>query len=374
MSDNKVTFGTTMKIAGAMVAYLIGAGFASGQESLQFFSSFGSLGIAGAGVLTLSLYMWFSSTLMIDGKKLSLEQPNDIFEYYCGKYLSVFFEWFTPIFLYCIFVIMCAGAGAISHEYYGLNPFIGRLGMVVLCTVTVLLGLRRLIDIVGVIGPFIILFGITVGLVSIYTAEPNAMQAADELLKTIPIHRSAPHWAISGIIFPAFGCVLSMPFFCTLGKLAHSTKEARLGGFLGALMFAGACMAVAYGLLAHLPETWDKKVPTLFLAHKMWPAMGVSFSIILLGAIYSTAAPMFWIGCNRFATDERSNRFKMVVIIGAALGLLLSQIDFPKLVNWVFPISGYLGILLFICVFLRGLKDKREKLKSASSVSELEIS
>lgn len=370
MSDKKVTFGNAIKISGAMVAYLIGAGFASGQESLQFFAAFGTLGAGGAGLLTLLLYMWFSSTLMIDGKKLSLEQPNDIFEYYCGKYLSVFFEWFTPIFLYCIFVIMCAGAGAICHEYYGLNTFLGRLGMALLCLITVLLGLRKLIDIVGVIGPLIILFGITVGVVSIFTAAPNAFETADELLKTIPIHKSAPHWAISGVIFPAFGCVLSMPFFCTLGKIANSRREARIGGFLGAFMFAGACMAVAYGLLAHLPEAWNKGVPTLFLAHQMWPAMGVSFSIILLGAIFSTAAPMFWISCNRFAADERSTRFKIVVVIGTVLALALSQFDFPKLVNWVFPVSGYLGIVLFICVFIRTLKDrKEEKAKQAASVN-----
>lgn len=354
----KISFGKVMTIGGAMVAYLIGAGFASGQESLQFLTNFGRFGALGAGLITLALYIWFSATLMEDGKKLSLEQPNDIFQYYCGKYLARFYEWFTPLFLYSIFVVMCAGAGAIAAEYYGVGTFWGRLGMTLLAGGTVLLGLRRLIDIVGKIGPFIILFGVFVGLYSVITAPAGSINLADELLKTLPVNRAASNWALSGTLFAAFGCVLSMPFFCSLGKIANSRAEARLGGVVGAVMFMGACFAMAYGLMAYLPETWNMKVPTLFLAHRIFPAMGVSFSLILLGAIYTTAAPMFWIGCNRFAPDEKSARFKIVVFIGAVLGLILSSVDFPKLVNTIFPLSGYLGILLFICVFIRGLKNR----------------
>ena len=354
----KISFGKVMTIGGAMVAYLIGAGFASGQESLQFLTNFGSFGALGAGLITLAFYIWFSATLMEDGKKLNLEQPNDIFQYYCGKYLARFYEWFTPLFLYSIFVVMCAGAGAIANEYYGVDAFWGRLGMTLLASGTVLLGLRRLIDIVGKIGPFIILFGVFVGLYSVISAPAGSISQADELLKTLPVNRAASNWALSGTLFAAFGCVLSMPFFCSLGKIANNRTEARLGGIIGALMFMGACLAMAYGLMAHLPQTWNMKVPTLFLAHQIFPAMGVSFSLILLGAIYTTASPMFWIGCNRFAPDEKSTRFKIVVLIGAVLGLALSVVDFPKLVNTIFPLSGYLGILLFICVFVRGMKSR----------------
>jgi Uncharacterized membrane protein len=361
--SEKISFGKVMTIGGAMVAYLIGAGFASGQESLQFFASFGSIGILGAGLITLGLYIWFSVTLMEDGKQLNLEQPNDIFQYYCGPYLAKFYEWFTPIFLYSIAVVMCAGAGAIANEYYGVDAFWGRLGLMALTACTALLGLRRMIDIVGKIGPLIILFGIVVGAVGIYMAPAGALGEADELLKTLPVNRAASHWALSGTLFSAFGCVLSMPFFCSLGKIANTRTEARLGGLVGALMFVGACMTMAYGLLAQMPVIWNIKVPTLALAHNIFPAMGVSFSLILLGAVYSTAAPMFWIGCNRFAADEKSLRFKIVVLVAAVLGLVLSAVDFPKLVNTIYPVSGYLGILLFICVFVSGYKRRLERRK-----------
>lgn len=65
--------------AGAIVAYLIGSGFASGQEAMQFFTSFGVKGCLGAILITMCLYVWFSSTIMEDGRRLKLESTNQIF-------------------------------------------------------------------------------------------------------------------------------------------------------------------------------------------------------------------------------------------------------------------------------------------------------
>lgn len=39
---------TVVKFAGAVIATLIGSGFASGQEAMQFFAAYGTLGIGDA--------------------------------------------------------------------------------------------------------------------------------------------------------------------------------------------------------------------------------------------------------------------------------------------------------------------------------------
>lgn len=41
------------QIAGAYIGVIVGAGFASGQEILQFFTSFGWISIAGTCMATL---------------------------------------------------------------------------------------------------------------------------------------------------------------------------------------------------------------------------------------------------------------------------------------------------------------------------------
>ena len=56
----------TLRIAGAYVAYVIGSGFATGQEIVQFFTVYGIKGIAGMLVCTV-LFAAMGSTLLADG-------------------------------------------------------------------------------------------------------------------------------------------------------------------------------------------------------------------------------------------------------------------------------------------------------------------
>ncbi len=44
MGNEKIRTGLMINLIGAMFAYLIGSGFASGQEVMQYFSGWGSVG------------------------------------------------------------------------------------------------------------------------------------------------------------------------------------------------------------------------------------------------------------------------------------------------------------------------------------------
>ena len=55
MGNKKIGLGLMLNLIGAMFAYLIGSGFASGQETMQYFSGWGSvwnsLGVAAIALL-----------------------------------------------------------------------------------------------------------------------------------------------------------------------------------------------------------------------------------------------------------------------------------------------------------------------------------
>lgn len=58
MGNKKIGLGLMLNLIGAMFAYLIGSGFASGQETMQYFSGWGSvwasLGVAAIALLFLA--------------------------------------------------------------------------------------------------------------------------------------------------------------------------------------------------------------------------------------------------------------------------------------------------------------------------------
>ena len=65
-------------LAGAFVSYILGAGTATGQEILQFFVSFGYLGI-GAIIIAAILHMWFGAYAMDVGLRLQSEDSKGVF-------------------------------------------------------------------------------------------------------------------------------------------------------------------------------------------------------------------------------------------------------------------------------------------------------
>lgn len=358
--------------SGAIVAYLIGSGFASGQEAMQFLTSFGLWGCLGAVIFTLVIYVFFSSTIMEDGHKLKLNNSNKIFTYYCGKHLGLFFEWYTPVFLFLVFIVMISGAGATLFEYYGLEPLIGRVIMAVLSLLTVLLGLDSLVNIVSKIGPAIILFVVIIGIANI-VMNPAGILHADQILETITVKKAAPTWYISGIIFPSMGCVMITPFLASLGSKATSKKEAKLGGILGGFTFAAAVAVISFGLMASIGELYSKDIPSLFIADKMFPAVGTIFSFILFGGIYTTAVPMLWLSCNRIYTDEKSKNFKILAVILTIIAFIGSRFKFATLVNIFYPISGYLGVLLLLCIVKKQLiKLKKERYNTNPLIVDLQ--
>ena len=77
------------KYAGAFVAWVIGAGFATGQEILQFFTSYGLMSYAVV-LLTLACFVALGCVMLTTGYEHRQEEHFDYCRCYCGKWLGAF--------------------------------------------------------------------------------------------------------------------------------------------------------------------------------------------------------------------------------------------------------------------------------------------
>lgn len=342
----KANWKDIIAFGGAIMAFVIGAGFASGQEVMQFFTHLGLWGSLGAGSVAMVLFAWFSATILEDGRRLQLEDPNEIFAYYCGKTMGVFFEWFVPALLFLVVSIMISGAGATVSEHYGWNANIGRIGMAICTLATVLLGLKKLVRIIGYIAPVIVVFTLSMGMISI-VQNPAGLAVADQVLQTIDVPGASSNWIFSGILYAAFSVVGLMPFIAGMGKQAINKTDTTLGGIFGGVTFVVGAMILSTGLLANIGEVYNKQIPSLAIASKIVPLMGSMFAVMLLIGIYTTAVPMLWTACNRISTDEKSTKYKVTAVIIIIVSFFGGQLQFGKMVGIVFPTTGYMGMILF---------------------------
>ncbi|MFQ7119072.1 MAG: hypothetical protein ACLRPW_02935, partial [Intestinibacter sp.] len=94
------------------------------------------------------------------------------------------------------------------------------------------------------------------------------------------------------------------------------------------------------------------EIPALYLADKISPIIGILFSVVLLLGIYTTAVPLLWSVTNRFVEDDHP-KFKIITIVVSILACIGGLLPFDKLVGTLYPYTGYMGILILLCMLYR---------------------
>ncbi|MDO5042302.1 MAG: hypothetical protein Q4D92_02190 [Slackia sp.] len=369
-SEGRVSALNVLKFAGAFVAFLIGSGYASGQEIMQFFTAYGIWSIGGL-LIALVLFAWLGKVLMNYGHRHRDLGPDHMadqgFRYYCGKYFGAFLAWFIPVFLLLVCIVMTSGAGATLAQYFGLPNWVGSAGMCAIVLVTNFFGFKRIVDVIGVVGPLIIVFSVVIAAVAIAT-NPGGLMEIGEHAATFEgmanATNGAPLWALAGLLYVAYNVAGALPFFTQTGGTACSAREAKWGGVIGGIAFIGAAILMNTGLLCHIEDVAQLEVPTLFLSDLISPVVSVVFAVILMGGIYSTAAPMMWTSVNRFA-PEGTKRNKIVLVAFSVIIMLvvLSPLSYGQLMGIVYPYTGYIGIVFIVCVIVRQIIEAYNKKK-----------
>jgi uncharacterized membrane protein YkvI len=338
--------------AGAIVAFLIGSGFATGQEILQYFASYGYWGILGTGTLVLVLMTYVAVEFFSVGQVKKFERPSLIFHYYCGKHLGTFFDFFSILFVFLSFTVMVAGAGAVFQEHYGVSKYIGGVGLAIAVGISVWFGLKSLVDVIGKIGPLIVLIAIGLGIVGIIQ-NPGGIAEGNALLPELDMTQASSNWFMSALSYVGF-CMLWLAAFLTaLGKTAHSRREAASGGLIGGIAFSVACIIVGLGLLANITRVNGTEIPMLVLANGVSPLLASGISVMILTGIYTTAVPLLWTVSSRFFADK-TLRFRYLTLALAAIGTVIGLIlPFSQMVNIVYVINGYVGILLLVLMLVK---------------------
>lgn len=338
--------------AGAIIAFLIGSGFATGQEILQYFTSYGYWGVFGTGLLVLALITYVCVEFFVVGEAKKFDRPSRIFHYYCGRYLGTFFDYFSILFVFLSFTVMVSGAGAVFEEHYGLSKYVGGIGLAAVVGLTVWFGLTSLVDVIGKVGPLIVVIAIALGVLGI-VRNPEGIVEGVAVLPDLELTQASTNWFMSGLSYVGF-CMLWLAAFLTaLGKTARSRREAASGGVLGAVVFSVACIIVGLGLLANIEAVAGTQIPMLVLAADAAPWLAAGFAVIILAGIYTTAVPLLWTVSSRFCADKTASYKYLTLglaILGTVIGLVL---PFDQMVNIVYVINGYVGILLLVLMIVK---------------------
>ncbi len=356
-------------ISFAFIGTVVGAGFASGQEALLYFSAFGAQGMWGA-VLGSVLMVVAGVTILQLGSYFQANEHTEVLGAISSKWMGWILDIATIVTLFSIGFVMFAGAGANLNQQFGLPVWVGAVLMLALTIGFGMLDVDKVTGAIGFLTPFLLVFVIFgCGWTIIHSAPDwDALNAA-----AAQVDSSLPNWFVSALNYTGLNvmCVVSMAL--VIGGNTLNTRAAGLGGLLGGIGYLVMLMLLAFALLLKIDLVSGEDMPLLSLIADINPTLGLVMSIVIFGMIFATSLGMFYALGKRLARG-REDKFKMIYIAACVVGFALSFVGFQTLVSTVYPILGYLGILLIIVMtiaWLRGLPALRKEQERRARAMEL---
>lgn len=356
----------TLRIAGVYIGTIIGAGYASGQEILQFFTGYGWWGILGT-LVTMVMYPLLGYYLIVLGKRLKAQSHKSVIYHICGKYLGAVIDILLAFFLFGVGVIMVAGSGSLFQQQFGIEPAIGYALMTALVILALLLSLRRVLNVISILTPFA--FGLVIVLAGYAAITADTTGVDLEAVAATQDQLASPHWLLSAFLHVSFNVTITVSIMAIIGATEKNYQAAKRGAVLGGIALGAIALIINLAMYFNIGDLVGTDMPMLILATEIHPGVGAAMALVLLAMIFNTAVPMLYTFTARFFTVETKNFRIAAVIVGlAAFGF--GFIGFTELVGTVYPLLGYMGFVIFGAMAINLIRHNRRSTKSPVGASE----
>lgn len=361
---------TIIAICGACISFYIGAGFATMQEVLQYEASYGSL-FWLVILVTAIIYLYTNISFATNGNRLKLKRGGDIYGVYCGvfgnkfkKISATFFDYFSALFCYMSFVVMCGGASSTVTQQWGVPSNVGAVVLTILVICTVIFGLNGILNALSKIGPIIIIMILFISIITSFKGYPylsDNMQKIDlgeyvNIMKQV----GGGNPIASGASYGGFVILWFASFLAEIGS-KNKLKEVNIGMILSAIFIFASAAICCIALIGNIEITAGADIPALELASTISPILAQIFAIVICAGIYTSAVPLLWTGVRKIS-EEGTLKYKATTVIAGILGCIIACfVPYKGLINILYGINGYLGFILIFFMILYDIKSRMSK-------------
>lgn len=350
-------FGSAFQIGAVFIGTVIGAGFASGQEIMQFFTRFGKMGILML-LLTGIVFSAAGYAVFYISNQLKLYNYKD---FICGLYgekMAILFDIVITLFLFIGAAIMFSGSGALFSENLNVPQGIGIAVIGFLTLLTVLNALDGVLRINSFLIP--VSFSIIV-LVFAANALSGGMARSVQLSDRY-CSSNIPHGVLYFLFYCAYNLMLSLGVLTAMPKKFPKPATLLQGAVIGGvgLMFLG--MLINLCLLHGTPDVFDYSIPTLFVVRRYPAIFRILIMLCIWCEIFSTAVSNIY-GLTARLSSSYPHLYKIITILTVAACIPFAFYDFKRLIGFFYPIFGALSLALLPCIlytFVRVRGTRRE--------------
>lgn len=338
-----------LSMAGAMIAYYIGASTGTGQEFFQSYGTHGFMGIIGV-IIQQVVIAALATMVIFVCRKYNLTNSKSFFTWFLGKFVGTIVYYYTAAFVFATLVQLISGTGAIVNQFYNVPSYLGSVGLSILLMVSILLGFERLIDVISKIAPFIVIVMVLVAIVSLINPTDGIREGSQLILANQEVYRTSATWWGSTVLHHSYLILFFIPYFVNCYTVdTTATKRETISW----IVIAYSILAVLTGLMivsqvANISLAIGSQAPNVSIATVHTPVLAIALVAMIVAASYTTTAPIALIAADYFA-EPGTSKHKITGIIIVLIGLGVSFLgSYAQIINVLIAVSGRIGLAVYI--------------------------
>lgn len=328
------------KIVFVIIGTMIGAGFASGQEVYLFFFSYGLEGIIGLIISSIIMGVVIYKTFQIVNK-FGINNYKDFLNIILKKNskLKPIINLIINSFILITFFIMIAGFGAYFEQELGISNFLGSTLLAFITFLIFMTNVKGVVKANELLVPFLIGFLVFIGILNLKGLPFKEL--GNYITKT-----NSSNFILSAILYGSYNSILLIPVLITLKDYIKNKKQIIKIAIISTIIIIFLSIIIFLLLVRVDVDITKLEMPAIYVVSNSFKFLRYIYGFVILGSIFTTAISLGTSFLQNTTKNKKS--YTQIAIIMCITSVLVSNIGFSNLVNGLYPIFGYLGIIQII--------------------------
>ena len=260
---------------------LIGGGYGTGREIVEYFMQYGPLGgIIGMFTVTLPVWAVILAVTFELARKLESYDYRSLLMHLLGRFW-ISFELFYVTLLVIVLAVVGSAAGVLLRDFFGV-PYL--VGVVLMLGSVGFLTFRGS----GLIEKSFSVWSILIYIVYLSFLVVSVMRFGDGIGASLGSGERLPGWALGGFKYGLYNmCVIPAILFCV--RHIETRRQAVSAGLIAALTGLLPAFFFYLAILGQYPDVVLQEIPAVFvLEQARVPALLVVFVVMLFGTLIQT--------------------------------------------------------------------------------------
>jgi len=339
--------GLTLQVALTYIGTIVGAGFASGQEILQFFTRFGAWG-AAAILISTAMFVWLGAKMMLIASEIGARSYEDLNKTLFGPKAGRWVSYFMLVVLLAVSAVMLAGAGSIFNEHLGLHYQTGLLITLLGCFLLLRKGMQAILVVNTIVVPIMLLF------TAIIMIDTIRSPGSDRWLLLGSDYSPWALWA-SPLLYAAFNLSMAQAVLVPLGARIRDRGVIVAGAWIGGIGIGFMLLVGHVALSLYMPGISQFAIPMGGIARELGGTIQLIYIFLIFAEIFTTLIADIY-GLSLQLGERLRWPRELLILAILAFCYAASQIGFGPLVSTLYPLFGLFSLgWLFLIIRRRSL-------------------